>query len=42
MTAENYPLSDYYKTDEVITQLGIGEAFVTALNEKGILIPIKY
>ncbi|HBI02334.1 MAG TPA: DUF853 family protein [Flavobacterium sp.] len=40
MTSENYPLSDYYKTDEVITQLGIGEAFVTALNEKGIPTPL--
>ncbi|MFK7900113.1 MAG: helicase HerA-like domain-containing protein, partial [Cyclobacteriaceae bacterium] len=35
-TAENYPLSDYYKTDEVLTSLGIGEALITALNEKGI------
>jgi DNA helicase HerA-like ATPase len=34
--AENFPLSDYYKTDEILTQLGIGEALVTALNEKGI------
>ena len=34
--AENYPLSDFYKTDEIITQLGIGEALITALNEKGI------
>ncbi len=33
---ENYPISTYYKADEVITQLGIGEAFITALNEKGI------
>ena len=40
MTAENYPLSDYYKTNEVLTQLGIGEAFVTALNEKGIPTPL--
>lgn len=40
MTAENYPLSDFYKTNEVITQLGIGEAFVTALNEKGIPTPL--
>lgn len=37
---ENYPTSNYYKADEVITQLGIGEAFVTALNEKGILTPL--
>jgi len=39
-TAENYPVSDYYKTDEVLTTLGIGEAFVTALNEKGIPTPL--
>lgn len=39
-TAENYPLSDYYKIDEIITQLGIGEALVTLLNEKGIPTPL--
>lgn len=39
-TAENYPLSDFYKTDEVLTSLGIGEALVTALNEKGIPTPL--
>ncbi|HLF52963.1 helicase HerA-like domain-containing protein [Flavobacterium sp.] len=39
-TAGNYPLSDYYKTDEVLTSLGIGEALVTALNEKGIPTPL--
>ncbi|MGB0933406.1 MAG: helicase HerA-like domain-containing protein [Lishizhenia sp.] len=38
--AENYPLSDFYNTDELITQLGIGEALVTALNEKGIPTPL--
>ncbi|WP_026450454.1 helicase HerA-like domain-containing protein [Aequorivita capsosiphonis] len=40
LTAENYPLSDYYKTDEVLTQLGIGEALISALNEKGIPTPL--
>jgi uncharacterized protein len=40
LTAENYPVSEYYKTDEVITALGIGEALVTALNEKGIPTPL--
>lgn len=40
LTAENYPDSEYYKTDEVITSLGIGEALVTALNEKGIPTPL--
>jgi len=39
---ENYPISRFYKADEVITQLGIGEAFVTALNEKGIPTPLAY
>ena len=39
-TAENYPLSDFYKTDEVLTSLGIGEALITALNEKGIPTPL--
>lgn len=41
LAAENYPLSDYYKTDEIITSLGIGEALVTALNEKGIPTPLS-
>lgn len=39
---ENYPITNYYKTDEVITQLGIGEAFITALDEKGIPTPLAY
>lgn len=39
-TAENYPLSDFYKTDELLTQIGIGEALVTCLNEKGIPTPL--
>jgi uncharacterized protein len=40
LTAENYPVSDYYKTDETITSLGIGEALVTALSEKGVPTPL--
>lgn len=39
-TAENYPLSEYYDTDEIITQLGTGEALITLLNEKGIPTPL--
>lgn len=35
-TSENYPLTDFYKTDELLTSLGIGEAAITVLNEKGI------
>lgn len=40
--AENYPVSDFYKTDEIITQMGIGEALVTLLNEKGIPTPLVH
>ncbi len=34
--AENYPITVFYETDKLITELGIGEALVTGLNEKGI------
>lgn len=40
LSAENYPISEFYKTDDTITNLGIGEALVTALNEKGIPTPL--
>ncbi|MGZ9674936.1 helicase HerA-like domain-containing protein [Flavobacterium sp. GNP001] len=39
-TADNYPTSEFYQTDEILTSLGIGEALVTALNEKGIPTPL--
>ncbi|WPR76895.1 helicase HerA-like domain-containing protein [Algoriphagus sp. NG3] len=41
-TAENYPDSPYYNTSEVLTAMGIGEALVTALNEKGIPTPLAH
>lgn len=41
-TAENYPLSTFYKTSEVLTAMGIGEALVTVLNEKGIPTPLAH
>ena len=40
--AENYPETDYYQTDELLTQLGIGEALVTLLNEKGVPTPLVH
>ena len=40
LTAENYPDSEYYDTKEVLTQLGIGEALVSSLSEKGIPTPL--
>ncbi len=39
-TAENYPVSEFYKTEELLTSVGIGEALVTGLNEKGIPTPL--
>lgn len=42
MTAENYPLTDYYTVDKLLTELGIGEALVTCLNEKGIPTPLVH
>lgn len=41
-TAENYPETKFYKTEDLITQLGIGEALVTLLNEKGIPTPLAH
>lgn len=38
--SENFPITKFYKTDEIITQLGTGEALVTVLNEKGIPTPL--
>lgn len=41
-TADNYPESKFYKTEDLITQLGIGEALITSLNEKGIPTPLVH
>ncbi len=35
LTAQNYPDTSFYDTAEVLTSLGIGEALVSALDEKG-------
>ncbi len=40
--AENFPPSDFYTTSELLTSLGIGEALVTVLNEKGIPTPLVH
>ncbi len=40
LTAQNYPDSEYYNTTEVLTSLGIGEALVSALDEKGRPTPL--
>lgn len=41
-TADNYPETSFYKTEELLTQVGIGEALVTVLNEKGIPSPLVH
>ena len=42
LAAQNFPLTDFYDVENTLTQIGIGEAFVTALNEKGIPTPLAY
>ena len=34
LVAETFPLTDYYDTEKLITELGIGEALITCINEK--------
>ena len=40
LVAQNYPLTDHYDVENLLTELGIGEAFITVLNEKGIPTPL--
>lgn len=42
LAAQNYPESEFYNVEEKLTQLGTGEAFITALNEKGIPTPLVH
>jgi DNA helicase HerA-like ATPase len=42
LAAENYPITKYYETEDLLTNLGIGEAFVSVLNEKGIPTPLVH
>ncbi|MEX1188802.1 MAG: helicase HerA-like domain-containing protein [Bacteroidia bacterium] len=41
-TVHTYPRSEYYKIDETLTQLGIGQALITVLNSKGIPTEVAY
>jgi hypothetical protein len=40
LASQNYPDSEYYNTEDVLTSLGTGEALVSALDEKGRPTPI--
>jgi len=42
LAAENYPITKYYETEDLLTALGIGEAIVSVLNEKGIPTPLAH
>ncbi len=42
LVAENFPITEHYDTDQLITELGTGEALVTVLNEKGIPTPLVH
>ena len=38
--ASTYPTSDFYDVEELLTQMGIGEAAVTILSEDG--VPLRW
>lgn len=42
LISDNFPLSKFYNTEELITALGTGEALVTVLNEKGEPTPLVH
>jgi hypothetical protein len=41
-TVKTYPKSDFYDIERQLTQMGIGQALVTVLNEKGIPTEVVY
>ena len=42
LAAQNYPETDFYDVDQLLTELGIGEALVSALDEKGRPTPLVH
>jgi DNA helicase HerA-like ATPase len=40
LAAENFPITEYFDTATLLTSLGIGEALVSGLSEKGIPTPL--
>lgn len=42
LAAENFPESEFYNVEDKLTAMGIGEALVTVLNEKGIPTPLVH
>ncbi len=42
LAAQNYPITEHYKVDQLLTELGIGEAIVSALDSKGRPTPLAH
>ena len=42
LTAANYPLTKFYDTETLLTSMGIGEAAITVLTEKGTPAPLAH
>lgn len=42
LTAENYPLTEFYDTKDMLTHLGTGECFISALGKKGRPTPLVH
>jgi len=42
LAAQNYPITEYYEVDHLLTELGIGEALVSALDSKGRPTPLAH
>ncbi|TAH44101.1 MAG: DUF853 family protein [Bacteroidetes bacterium] len=42
LVAQNYPSTKFYDTETLLTELGIGEAIITTLNEKGAPTPLAH
>lgn len=42
LISKNYPESEFYDIEKLLTELGIGEALVTVLNEQGSPTPIAH
>ncbi|MEO6970734.1 MAG: helicase HerA-like domain-containing protein, partial [Chthoniobacterales bacterium] len=40
LVAQNYPETEFYNTEQLLTELGIGEALVTVLDERGTPTPL--
>ena len=42
LAAQNYPITSFYDVDQLLTELGIGEALVSVLDDNGIPTPLVH